>query len=138
MTNEDAWGIAVRDLYNELEEIGRDHDEFYDTDVRESLHHALTHLFIWGNQPSSYPIAFEMFTPEGDAAVAAAIEKFVETSKKLLSVQPVAKGQPRLDLLQNAELVTPEGRQFDEFIGHGNHPLDDLPLPDRFFSPDYD
>ena len=72
MSNDDSWGTAVRDLYNELEDIGRCHDEIYDSDVRESLHVVLTHLFVWENMPSSYPVAFEMFTPEGDALLISA------------------------------------------------------------------
>ncbi len=129
----------IERFYCELDRLADDYEELTDTDVREALHLTLNYFFIWGMKSSIYPISYGMFSLEGDRAVARSVENFLEGVHSCSEMSNTPVGQPRLNLLQNFEIKTPSGRQYDEFIGHADKPLPQEPLPDYLFSEgDYD
>lgn len=71
--------------------------------------------------------------------MASAVNQFLSSICSMLELNGIAVGKGRLVLLQNSEITTPEGYQYDEFIGHADEPLlpDDLP-EDLFEEGDYD
>src|SRR3954454_17428048 len=103
----------VATLYAELEEIDQEHDELTDTDVRESLHLALTYYFVWGKPLDRLPINYAMFSAEGDKVVAKAVNKFLRAAAPLAEADGIPAGQARLDILQDASIKTPGGNEFD-------------------------
>ena len=127
---------AVVALLEQLERISLQHEEVMDTDVRESMHLALNHYFVWDQDSSRFPRSFGMFSAEGDLLVASALRDFLEASGKSGELSHISVGQPRLDVLQADSAVTASGMLYDEFIGHRDTPLPAEPLPVRMFTND--
>lgn len=69
---------AVIQLLNRLEEIGRTHEELYDTDVREQTGRWFMELFFNGHVGLPPPAEYGMFSENGNAAVQAAFIEFAE------------------------------------------------------------
>lgn len=128
---------AIQALYIEFELLLESYEELTDTDVRESIHMTLNYYFVLGKSSNRLPISFGMFSCDGDKAVADVVNKFIAFATPKLNEFSI--GKQRLDLLQNPKLITPGGRQYDDFIGHSDEPLslDDLP-EDIFEEGDYD
>ena len=123
----------ITNLYSDLETVMKEHDELMDTDVRESIHYVLTYYFVWGNEQLNLPISYCMFSEKGDKALAAIIKRFLESINLIEGLKGIPHGQKRLDFLQNPNLKTAEGRQFDDFIGYVKKPLNINSLPEYFF-----
>lgn len=121
----------VESFYTDLERLSYKHEELMDTDVRENLHMALNYLFVWEKRALDFPITYGMFSLEGDRAISSSVNKFLSLSLPKVSDIPV--GKERLALLQNFSIKTPNGNQYDEFIGHSDEPLPPDPLPEDFF-----
>jgi hypothetical protein len=129
---------AVVALLEDLERISHSHDEVTDTDVRDSMHLALTWYFVWGHDRARFPRTFGMFSAEGDELVAGAIRKFLDVVESP-ELSRIPTGKARLDILQANSAVTASGAHYDEFIGHRDSPLSPTPLPEGMFAAaDYD
>lgn len=126
---------AVSSLYTELEKLSEQHDELFDTDVREALHETLSYVFVWGEPLPKMPVSYGMFSAEGDAAVAAVMERFIAAALPAASAEGLAVGQQRLDALQDESIETPAGEHFDLFIGDADQPFPAEPLSEARFSP---
>lgn len=124
---------AVVSLLEDLERISHEHEEVTDTDVRESIHLALTWYFVWAQERTRFPRSFGMFTAEGDRLVAGAVLAFLEASEKSGELARTPVGQARLDVLQG-DATTADEKVYDEFIGHRDTPLPMEPLPELMFS----
>lgn len=124
---------ALAALFAELEQISSEHDELTDTDVREALHLTLNYYFVWGKPRPLFPRSFGMFSAEGDRLVGKAVRRFLDTIEEFNEVDAIPVGKMRLDFLQQADVRTPSGMQYDEFIGHRESPLAPDPLPDFLF-----
>lgn len=125
---------AVVALLEELERISHEYEEVTDTDVRESMHLALTWYFVWAQERTRFPRSFGMFTVEGDRVVAGAILGFLEAAERSGELSSTPVGQTRLDVLQADSATTADGMLYDEFIGHRDIPLPAEPLPEHMFS----
>lgn len=125
---------AVVALLDELERISHEHEEVTDTDVRESMHLALTWYFVWAQERTRFPRSFGMFTAEGDRLVADAILRFLDAAERSGDLSNTPVGQARLDVLQADSATTADGMLYDEFIGHRDAPLPAEPLPEHMFS----
>ena len=129
----------IRTLYIELERLSALHEELMDTDVRESLHMSLNYFFVWGNTLDKLPISYGMFSLEGDRSIARVVNNFLLSVSSMSGLRGVSFGRDRLDLLQNPEIITPEGNQYDDFIGHTDELLLPEALPEDLFEEgDYD
>lgn len=128
---------AIRDLYEEFERLSEIHDELMDTDVRESLHLTLNYFFVWGKAVDRIPVSYGMFSMEGDRAVENAVNRFLTSICATLELRQVPVGKDRLLLLQNPELSTLGGCQYDDFIGHSDVPLPPDDLPEDLFDIGY-
>lgn len=124
---------ALAVLFGELERIASEHEEMTDTDVREALHLTLNYYFVWGKPRSRFPRSFGMFSAEGDRRIGKAIRKFLDMVDELDEVAAIPVGQARLDFLQQPDVRTASGMQYDEFIGYRETPLDPDPLPEFMF-----
>ena len=121
----------VESFYTDLERLSDKYEELMDTDVRETLHMTLNYFFVWGERSLDFPITYGMFSLEGDRAISNAVNKFLSLSLPKVSDIPV--GKERLALLQDFNIKTPNGNQYDEFIGHSDEPLPPDPLPEDLF-----
>jgi len=130
---------AIKTLYTELERLSETYDELTDTDVRESLHMTLNYFFVWGKELDRLPISYGMFSREGDKAIANIVNGFLSSVSSMTELDEISVGKERLDLLQNPEIRTPNGCQYDDFIGHADEPLSPEMLPEDLFEEgDYD
>jgi|TARA_R110001583_G_scaffold8687_1_gene41294 hypothetical protein len=120
----------IKALFVELEQLSKEFDELRDTDVRESLHIILNYYFVWGKELDQRPISYGMFTLEGDRSVAKVVDTFLSS---ISFFDDIPLGKERLNLLQNSEIKTPEGFQYDDFIGHVDVPLLPDELPEDLF-----
>ncbi|HKX31769.1 MAG TPA: hypothetical protein VJ302_29055 [Blastocatellia bacterium] len=123
----------IEKFYQELDNISNEYEELTDTDVREAIHLTLNYFFVWGKKDRELPTSYSMFRIEGDRAVAQAVKNFLVAAADSSEIANTPLGQPRLDLLQNHEIETPNGSQYDEFIGHADQPLPPDPLPAYLF-----
>ena len=123
----------VAELFDALESVGNEHEELYDTDVREQLASTLNWHFVWGNLADKTPLRYGMFSAEADKAVADAVDRFLKAALANAEAEGVAKGQQRHDLLQDQSIKTETGGQsYDCFIGHSDTPPEGSPpAPDR-------
>jgi hypothetical protein len=125
---------AVIALLEELKCISLEHEEVTDTDVRESMHLALSWYFVWGHDRSQFPRSFGMFSKEGDQLVMSAIRQFLDAAEMSGELSRISVGQARLDILQADSAITSDGMLYDEFIGHRDTPLPSEPLPEYMFA----
>ena len=123
------------EFYNALELIGEEHEELYDTDVREALRGALNYYFVWGNDTSEMPVSYAMFSAEGDASVANAVREFCSQAKALAESEGMKTGQPREDVLQDAAVTTRGGQSYDEFIGYADRVPPEEKPHEIYYSP---
>jgi hypothetical protein len=129
----------VATLYAELEGIDQEHDELTDTDVRESLHVALTYYFVWGKPLDRLPINYAMFSAAGDAAVTKTVNQFLREAVPVADASAIPVGQARLDILQDASIKTPGDNEFDFYIGSVDTPLPpEAPWEGRFQPGEYE
>ena len=130
----------ITDLYAKLEQLLASYEELMDTDVRQSLHLTLEQFFVWGKELDRLPISYGMFSLSGDKSVASVVNSFLLSVSRLPELRDIPIGKERSDLLQNRAITTPNGRQYDEFIGHSDEPLptDNLLTADVFEEGDYD
>ena len=130
---------SVKSFYLKLEQLSKDYEELTDTDVRESLHMVLSYYFVWGKSMDRLPISYGMFSLEGDNAVANAVNQFLSSIFAIPEIGEVTIGKERLALLQNKEIKTHSGSEYDDFIGHSDEPLSLEILPEDLFEEvDYD
>lgn len=131
---------AIRGLWNALERLESSFGELTDTDVTEALAKTLNFYFVWGQvDRRGTPVSYAMFSPEGDAAVARAVDEFLERAKEHLVEFPIPTGQMRHDVLRDLELKTESGSTCERFIGVVDEPLPADPLWEGRFEPgDYD
>lgn len=130
---------VIADFYAELEGIGDEHQELYDTDVREALAETLSWYFVWDRPQDRLPVSYGMFSEEADDAVASAVASFLGDASVLAERAGLPVGQPRLDALQDESIETPGGNTFDMFVGYAEEPLEAEGLhPSRFRPGDYD
>lgn len=133
---DDSIDYLIRSLYTELERLSEIYDEILDTDVRESIHLTLNYFFVWGGELDRLPIAYGMLSLEADRAVANAVNRFLTSVFAMPELSGIAVGKDRLKRLQNIEISTPKGYQYDRFIGHSDEPLPAHSLPEDLFDED--
>ncbi len=99
-----------------LEAIGGDHEELYDTDVRERVGEVIERLLVTPSGSIDVPRDLGMFSEEGNRLVAGALERYL------------AEAVPRADELQldeaarrvavwDGDAVSRTGSTVDEFLG---------------------
>ena len=130
---------ALQNFYDKLETLEKQYDELTDTDVREAIHLVLNRCFVWGHSCREWPVSFGMFSAVGDRDVSSAIKSFLSEPAIVELTSKATPGVDRLRFLQDSSIRTPEGRQYDEFLGHVDEPLPDIALPVVMFEPgEYD
>jgi hypothetical protein len=112
---------ALRQLLEALESVGEEHEEIYDTDVRERMYDAVISVLIDPKDGYVFPTEFGMFTPEGNAAVQQVLVQFLPPLVTAASAAGLTTPRQRLLAFQNDEVVTSgEGNYYDDFFGYMN------------------
>ena len=108
---------ALKNLLNDLSDIGGDHCEVEDTDVREQMYAAVFHGFIQQTPGYALPDFFGMFEDEGNQRVKDALSRFlvdaVGEARKLALASPAQ----RFRAFENGSIISDSGQPFDDFFG---------------------
>ncbi len=106
------------ELLETLEEIGRSHEELYDTVCRDEMGDAVFHLFIKPAASYKLPKDFGLYSDDANQRVGAALSRYVASAKELAAKLSVADFHARLAAFQNGDVRTSRGRNsFDDFFG---------------------
>lgn len=109
---------ALLDLLESLEAIGTEHEEVYDTDVRERMSEAVYKAFLNPVPGYQLPLEFGMFEPNANAAVRAAISGYVERAAARAAVLALSDPKARLAAFQDEDVMTRGEEQYpDDFFG---------------------
>ncbi len=109
---------ALRDLMEALEAIGQEHEELYDTEVREQMGEAVHRAFLEPEQGYSIPTEFGMFDAESNAAVGQAIAAYVARASARVAEIGLVTPKGRLDAFQDGDVCTRGEQQYpDDFFG---------------------
>jgi hypothetical protein len=108
----------LRRLLEELEAISKDHEEIFDTEVRERMGIAVVDGFVRGRGPQVVPIDLGMASDAANGLVHSAIVRFVNDANNLVESVGKAAFFDRLAALQNRAVSTDNGNDYEEFFGH--------------------
>ena len=108
-------------LLETLEEIGRSHEEIYDTVCRDEMGDAVFHAFIKPSPGYNLPKDFGLSSDDANQRVRAALSRYIESASALAAKLGLADFQARLAAFQNGEVRTSRAeKQFDAFFGRSD------------------
>ena len=100
--------LALVALLDALEAIGKQHEEVYDTDVRERMADAI--------ERGEVPASLGMFSDEGNRAVAAALHAYLSVARSHASALGL-DADGRRAAVWNEEVTSSSGAPVDDFLG---------------------
>lgn len=114
-----AFEESLERLLNQLEAIGKEHGELYDTDCREQMSAAIMKRFLVIVKGSRMPKDFGMFSDKGNSMVREALNEFVKVARKQINSGSLKSFRDRLQAFQNEKIVSTKERfNYEEFFGH--------------------
>ena len=104
-------------LLEDLETNAHEHEEIFDTDVRERLWTFLEARFIQHNKKTSIPTEFGMFTPAGNESIRDAFARNTENLDTIIDVFSLDTYEKRKLTFTNPKLTSAAGNHLDDFFG---------------------
>jgi hypothetical protein len=108
---------ALRRLLDDFDAIEADHGEVYDTDVREAIGLCLHNALFSPQAGYQIPRRFEMLTDEGNASVAAALERFLNHTDAVALARSALSPAERLAAFEDRSVRSARGNSLNETIG---------------------
>src|SRR5690349_17514225 len=96
----------LQQLLEALEEIGKQHSELYDTDVREQVFEAVYNGFIEPRSGYVLPAKYGLYDEAANAAVRAAIARYIAQAGAHAAATGVDTPRARLAAFQNPNVHT--------------------------------
>ena len=112
-------------LLHRLEAVGDEHDELYDSDVREAMDNAVFCGFLKPQFDYILPDKFAMYTPEGDRKVRRVVEWFLPTARAAADRCGLDTFHKRLKAFQNLDVCTARQNTYNDFFGWADPELFD-------------
>ncbi|WP_147274353.1 hypothetical protein [Bremerella cremea] len=109
---------ALKRLLNLLDEIGNEHEELFDSDVRQNIRNAIMEGFVRHRLKYEIPQDFGMFSEDGNTAVRNAISEYVATGNKKADELEIRTFHDRLNVMQDDSVCSVNGNDYEEFLGH--------------------
>lgn len=107
------------ELMTDLETVGRDHEELYDSEVRDQMSDAVVKGFIDREPGYELPKEFGMFSEEGNLGVRTALENYTRKASARAAELGIAVGPDRLAAFQQEGIKTKDEQQYyDDFFGY--------------------
>ena len=106
------------ELLIDLERIGNDHEDLFDSEVRERIGEAVMQGFVRAIPDYSVRTDLGMFKPEADAAVRQLLIRYIAAANALAADKQIMRFHDRLAAFQDSDVRTPNGNDYDEFFGH--------------------
>lgn len=108
----------LRKLLSRLALIGDEHEELYDSDVSQAIGNAVMDGFVRAEAGYAIPTEFGMYSLEANAAVRAAVADYVAAANAIASELGIGRFHERLELVQNRNVRTQDGHDYEYFMGH--------------------
>jgi hypothetical protein len=108
---------ALASLLNDLDEISKEHEEIYDTEVRERLWAYLESRFIRYDKATQLPEKFGMFSEDGNKSVRKAFASNTISLDAIIEVFELDTDQKREITFTNPELTNDNGNYLDSYFG---------------------
>jgi len=106
------------ELLEEMEKIGKQHEELFDTYVRHEMRGAIHDGFLQPKEQYQLPHSFGMCSPETDALIRTVLKRFIDAANAK-ALELGLTFHERLSSFQNDDVRTEqEGNDYDEFFGH--------------------
>lgn len=111
----------LRQLLNRLEEIGRDHEELYDTDCREQMSDAVMSSFVRATNDLALPDTFGLYTAGANTAVREALSAYIDLARSKATDLGLHGFHDRLAAFQNQQVTSDEqGNFYDDYFGYSD------------------
>jgi hypothetical protein len=101
-----------------LEQIGNDHEDLFDSEVRERIGNAVMDGFVRCLPDFVLRSDLGLFQPDADTAVRDLIVRYTDDANALAADTGIVAFHDRLAAFQDPDVRTPEGNDYDEFFGH--------------------
>ncbi len=109
----------LKRLLNELEAIGEEHEEIYDSEVREQMSNAIFDGFIRPKDGFALLDELGMRSPIANQEVRAALANYIAAANAEAARAGVSSFHDRLAAFQNSEIDSDgEGAFYDDFFGY--------------------
>jgi len=108
----------LKKLLDRLETIGENHEELFDSDVRENMGIAIMEGFVRRREDYTIPDDFGMFSKEGNEEVKSAIVQYITDARQKAEEDRINTFHDRLNALQDGTVRSLGGNDYDEFLGH--------------------
>jgi hypothetical protein len=113
-------------LLQELELIGVDHEEVYDTVCRDKMSDVIWNLFILPAKKYKYPDDFGLYSNSSNQEIKQALQTYIDGANKVkITSHSLILFQNRLAAFQDTEIETKNKNQFDDFFGWFNPEIKD-------------
>ena len=116
----------LEQLLTDLEIIGNDNEELYDSEVRTNMSKAILETFVKQNRSYVLPTTFGMNTEDGDRKVRDSLARFIDEAIKATQKDRGGFHQ-RLAMFQDEDATSQTGSaHYDDFFGYWRaHDFDD-------------
>jgi len=110
----------LKNLLDRLEAIGDDHEELFDTDVRQNMSNAIVEGFVRRRQEQDFtaPEDFGMFAEKANEVVKSAIAQYIAEASQRADEVGLHSFHDRLNAVQDGSVRSIGGNDYDEFLGH--------------------
>jgi hypothetical protein len=110
---------SLQTLLNALSEIGKDHPELYDSEVRERMGEVIMQAFVRAIPGYVVPDTFGLYSADANAKVRVAIDRYVSHANATAAQQTLTRFHDRLAAFQDTSVQTSiPGHDYEEFFGH--------------------
>jgi hypothetical protein len=109
---------TLKSLLDHLQTIGENHEELFDTDVRQNMSNAIVDGFVRHRHDYIVPDDFGMFSKEANRAVKAAIAQYIAAAIQKADEMELTGFHERLNAVQDSSVRSFGGNDYDEFLGH--------------------
>ena len=108
----------LRIFLERLEFIGESNEELFDTDVRQTMSNVIVDGFVRAEDNHVFPDEYGMFSAQANSDVKFALEQYVLAANETAKDLNIIEFHDRLAAVQNEQVRTKQGNDYEEFLGH--------------------
>jgi len=106
-------------LLEKMEVIGQQHEELFDSEVRERMGIAIMDGFVRRQHGYQIPDDLGMASEEANHAVQSSVKDYIDGANAEAELLGITKFHDRLTAFQNGGVRTAQGRRdYEDFFGH--------------------
>ena len=109
----------LKQLLNQLEEVGSSHQEVYDSVCRDCMGDSILNGFVRKKDGFILPPSFGLHSVDANNAVHHALNEYIGRANQLAATLGITAFHERLAAFQNGAIKSAgEGAYFDDFFGY--------------------